>query len=118
ERLVEVERRGFREAREIDASHHERFEVGARQAAGLQLLDRRRHGIVQLEDLPAAALALLERPPHRPIEELVGAAEDRLIRAAAQARPLLVADPEREKRRLLELEGEGGLRLVARAGER
>ena len=115
ERFVEVERRRLREPRVVHARDDERLQVRARQPLRLQLLDRRADRVVQLQDLLAAAIALLDRLGDRFVEKGVDAAEDRLIGAAAQARPILVADAERQERRLLELEGERAFGVVARA---
>src|SRR5580765_1508698 len=104
ERLVEVERSRLRKARVVHARDHERFEIGAREPFRFQLLDRSAHRIVQLQDLLAAPLAFLHRLGDRFLEEGIDAAQDRLIGAAAQPRPLLVAHPERQKGRLLEFE--------------
>src|SRR4029450_733483 len=54
EGLVVVERRRLREARVVYACDDERLQVRARQAFGLELLDRRAHGIVELEEFLAA----------------------------------------------------------------
>src|SRR5689334_13459515 len=60
ERLVEVERRRLREARIVHARHDERLQVRAGQPFGFQLLDRRAHGVVELQDFSRAAIALLD----------------------------------------------------------
>src|SRR5262249_35152131 len=92
ERLVEVERRRLGSPRVVHARDDERLQVRARQPARLQLLDRGTHRVVELQDLAAAPVALLDRFCDRLVEKGVDAAEDRLIRAAAEPRPLLVAD--------------------------
>ena len=79
--------------------------------SGLQLLDRCADRIVELQDFPAATLALLDRLRDRFVEERIDAPQDRLVGASAQPRPLLVANAERQKRRLLELEGKARLGL-------
>src|SRR5205823_11060099 len=84
----------------------------AGQTLCLQLLHRRAHVVVQLQNFPAAALALLDRLRDRLVEEGVDPAENGLVRAAAQSGPLLVTDAEREKRRLLELERESRFRMA------
>src|SRR5207249_2628410 len=71
ERLVEIERRRLGKPREIHARDDERLEVRARQPPRFQLLDGRRHMVVELENLAAAPLALLHRLADRSIEEFV-----------------------------------------------
>src|ERR1700724_1158358 len=116
QRLVEVERRRFREPSEVHPRDDERFQIRAGETARLQLLNRRRYRFIELQDLSAAALTFLERLRHRLLQERLDAAQDRLIRAAAQAGTLVVADSECEKRRLLELEREIGLGLIRGSG--
>src|SRR5437879_12681877 len=95
ERLVEVERRRLREARAVHSRDDERLQVRARQTFRLQLLDRGADRIVELQNLARAAIALLDGFRERLVEERVDTPQDRLVRAAAQARPLLVAAAER-----------------------
>src|SRR5207302_8034716 len=96
----------------------ERLQIRARQSSRLQLLDGGADGFIELQNLPAAPLALFQRLRHRLVEELVDAPEDRLVRAAAQPRPVFVAHAERQERRLLELERVALLRVVGHLGER
>src|SRR4249920_1535957 len=104
ERLVEVERRRLRKARVVHTRNHERLQIRARQSFGLEFLDRRAYGVVELQDFPGPAIAFLDRFAERLVEKGVDAPQNRLVRSATQARPLLVTGPEREERGLLELE--------------
>src|SRR5262245_5415067 len=88
ERLVEVERRRLREAGVVHARNDKGLQVRARQSLGLQLLDRRADRVVELEDLLRAPVALLDRLRERLVQKRVHAPEDRLVRAAAEARPV------------------------------
>src|SRR5207237_9378056 len=84
ERFVEIERRRFRKPRVVHARDDERFEVRTGQALRLQLLHGSAHGIVELENQRAAALALFQRLVDPLVEEHVDAPEDGLVRPAAQ----------------------------------
>src|SRR4051812_31199319 len=118
EGLVVIEAGRLREARVVHARDDERFEIGAGETARLQLLDRLADFVVQLQDLATPPLAFFDGLGNRLIQEGVDAAQNRLVRAAAQPRPFLVAGAERQECRLLELERERRLAILGRARQR
>src|SRR3954467_3838255 len=118
EGLVVIEAGRLREARVVHARDDERLEVGAVGAARLQLLARLADFVVQLQDLAPPPLAFFHGLGNRLVQEGVDAAQNRLVRTAAQPRPFLVAGAERQERWLLELERERRLAILGRARER
>ena len=95
EHVVEIEVGGSREADRVDARDDERTDIWAREAAFLQLVDNGSHRIVDLENLVAAALALLEGGAHGFVEEGISLPEDGLIRATADEQRAASLPPPR-----------------------
>src|SRR2546425_1229986 len=92
------------EANRIDPRDDEALEVRAGEATGLQRLHLLDDQIVQRQDGFGPRLAGLQRSAQGAFDELIHALEHRMVGAAAEPRPLLVAEAQRDEGRLLELQ--------------
>src|SRR5262249_15932285 len=119
DRLVEIERRGVlrAEAQRIEARDDEAPEIRARHAARFERLDFLHDEVVERHQRLGARGADYQRRLERLLEELVDALEQRCVRAAAEARALLVADAERDVAGLLEFQRVARLGRVVEARE-
>src|SRR5207245_7893265 len=92
------------EANRIDPRDDEALEVRAGEAPGLQRLDLLGDQIVQRQHGSGPSLAGLQRSAQGALHELIHALEHRMVGAAAESRPLLVAEAQRDEGWLLELQ--------------
>src|SRR5262245_26526419 len=101
------------ETQRVDACNDERAEKRALEAALLQAIDDRADRVVEREQRFGASLALRKRCGERPADPFLALPEHRVVRATGEPRSPLVREAERGQRRLLELECQRVLALVA-----